>query len=290
MDDLPITNGRRILANARGDLGYHASEQLQAFQSQLDRSQADLENHATYAVVNGQAVLNDARKSLDNRINTIIGRAMQTADLFGVPMPSPSELATRRAFPVPEIVAIGGGVQEPTKSLAGLDGGQSQYRPICDVHLIDASIRQAYVWLCKIAGNLVTVCPEPISYVAGNVDKIRRYPHWFQAELACRLVNDCRWDLQEVLGYSDAIDAVQLHGNETGFQMQEFCSVLPRLFDEWRVWIRNQSPKPSKPGEVLGIQEGQALPDGYCWWCDAQGVKHVYPCSPETYPAGWKRC
>jgi hypothetical protein len=290
MDDLALTNGRRILANARGDLSYHNNEQLQGFQSQLDRSQADLENHATYAVVNGQAVLNDARKSLDNRINLILGKAMQTAGLFGVEVPSPSELATRRTFPPPEIVAVDTGVVEPTQSLAGLGGGGGQYRPICDVHLVDASIRQAYVWLCKIAGNIVSVCPEPISYVAGNIEKVRRYPHWWCAELACRLHNDCKWDLQEVLSYSDAIDAVQLFNGETGFAMSQFCEVLPKLFDEWRALHHIQVPKPSRPGEIQAIGEGQTLPDGYCLWCDAQGVKHVYPCDAETVPTGWKRC
>ncbi len=290
MDDIALLNGRKVLSNARGDLAYHADETLATFQSALDRARDEIDGHATYTVANAAAVLADARKSLDNRANLIVGNAMSVAGNYGIEVPPPDTLRTSRSFPPPEIVAIGTGTQEPTQSLAGLGGGGEQYRPICNVHLIDEAIRGAYVWLCRVSGGPVTVCPEPNSLVSGTIQQIRRYPHWWNAELACRLVNDCLWPLEEVLSYSDAIDATQLYAGQGEINMQQFCSVLPNLFEEWRIWIRNQSPKPSRPGEITGIQQGQTLPDGYCWWCDAQGVKHAYYCTPETIPAGWIRC
>ena len=290
MVDTTLQNAKSLLANIRTQLANDSKQQLAQFRGVLDNAHATLDNHVTQAIVNGQGAVNSARKSLDNRINLILGNAMQVSDSFGIAMPSPAELRTRRSFPAAEALSFASGMSASEGQLAAVSGGDGQYRPICLVHNIDASIRQAWVNLCKIAGNLVTVCPEPMQFVSQQPILIRRYPHWWQAELACRLYNECHWPIAEILSYNDAIDATQLWGTGISANMQMFCSVLPDLFEEWRIWNRNQVTRSLQPGEITLPAGVTTLPDGYCWWCDPQGVKHAYYCSPETVPDHWVRC
>lgn len=290
MDDAIIQNGRRVLANARGDLQYNSVLQTQEFQSVLDRAREELNGHAIYTAANAAAVLQDAQKSLINRANLITGNAMQVAGNYGVEVPSPDTLRTSRSFPAPEIVAIGNGVQDSSQSLAGIGGGGEQYRPLCQVHLIDENIRQAYVNLCYVTGRLVSVCPEPISFISPPPKLIRKYPHWWNAELACRLVNDCGWEVGKVLSYSDAIDATMLWHSGGFGGMHEMCSVLPRLFDEWRVWIKGQGSQVGKPGPV---SVGSLTPSQHGsgnWYRNPLNPDECLEFTETPPPPSWERC
>lgn len=130
-------------------------------------------------------------------------------------------------------------------------GGGFQLRPTCQVHLIDESVRGAYRQLCRIDQRLILVCPQPAVFSGTPPEMLHLFPNWWSAELACRLINDCRYTLEQVRPHFGEIEQVILFSNQPGVPMKPLCQTAQAVF---HMGIPGAPPvAPLSPGEILPL-------------------------------------
>ena len=211
---------------------------------------------------------------------TIEGAIAPLMDL-GIELPSERQIQEiKRQLIVP-----------PKPQLVEGGGGVNFCAHLCEVHRLDPNVIGDYDTLAIPPEGGYAVYPHGPLFCEGDLPPkvIRVFPKWWQAELACRLLTECKMSIQDLIPRWRCIDNVLLAGGNLGPWMKRLCSNFIKACDEWLALHDGPSTaKPLLPGELAGTTG--VLPDGYCWWCDELGGRHVYPCSPETYPMGWKRC
>jgi hypothetical protein len=224
-----------------------------------------------------QANIDEAIMDSGNLIRqTISGAASHLIDL-GIDLPSDRQIQEMKRQLV---VAQAATIPKP---------GPPTQQPIatCLVHKLPMEVRFIYRKLIGVGISTYFVVPvnsTPADYPAvANYSRI--FPNWWNAELACRLMTDCKFTFAHVFPYFPVIDNVQLASGPMLDWMKPLCDNFFMMADAYLA-AQNQPP----PLTNNSAAPESVLPEGYCWYCDNDGGKHIYPCTPETLPDGWTRC
>jgi hypothetical protein len=179
-------------------------------------------------------------------LSTIESAAIPLVDL-GIELPTASDLATAKASlvpssnpaitgqsaPAPLTGTQGTGTLSPLATGSTGGGGGAQWPYTCNVHLLPAGQQIYYKTLVQTVTGEYACSAYPL--FTGNPPQavIRQFPNWWNCELACRLITECGWTIQQMIPYWRPIDATVYGIVNRATMSGPFCSTAADIFNAW---------------------------------------------------------
>lgn len=183
-----------------------------------------------------QTVINRTGRTAMERIGKTVGRAQGTVD--GIVQDLSAQLHSTIESAVVPLIELG--VELPTAEQIAAIKAQ-QITPLaptipppphiggtCLVHLLPDSQKVIYTDLCQFGGQ--ALCMPTDACPSGSL--IHRFPRWWQAELACRLMNECHQTKDWIIRYSIVIERVRISDGSQSF-LKPLCPQAPIMIEQW---------------------------------------------------------
>ena len=196
---------------------------------------------------NVQSVIDGTVNDLSgNILSTIESAAIPLVEL-GVELPTATDISlaksalvsnpnlqpTGSSAPATLTGTAGTGALSPLATGGGGGGGSGSWPYTCLVHLLPVSEQTYYRTLVQTATGEYTCSAYPLFPQGPAPTVIRSFPNWWNAELACRLISECGWTIQQMIPYWRAIDSVVLGINSLAKTLGPFCSTAQAIFDAY---------------------------------------------------------
>jgi hypothetical protein len=198
------------------------------------------------------------QSTVDQTITDLSGSILSTIEStaiplvqFGIELPTATDIATAKSSlspvgnPTAQVQSVPNpltgtgntGTLAPAATGGGGGGGGNQWPYTCAVHLLPVSSQNYYLTLVQTSTGEYACSAYPLFTGSPPKAIIRQFPHWWNCELACRLLTDCGWSMQQLIPYWRPIDAVVLGTNSLAQLNGPFCNTAAAIFDAWLQWF-----------------------------------------------------
>ncbi len=203
-----------ILSSARRGLQSELSQAKAEQGLMLDRAIGTVQGELQDGRAVQQALLSQAQRTLQSNVLAAQG----AANLSGL-------TGFIKSLPAPAPPAASAVVLPPAGG-----SGQGQLYGTCYVHLLDMALRQQYRALGE--RNSIDYAVYSINPALRPPDVFVRYVFatWFAAELACRLMYECKYRFDQIRPKFPDFDKIILFSNQPGAVMKPMCAQAAILF------------------------------------------------------------